>query len=254
MTRRGLAHRRALLRLIFLLALFTVSGYAMPPALSARQITERVAQHERQQTSRLAGYRSLRHYSIEYHGFGRQLRATMDAEMRYDAIAGKSFRIVSQSGSGALCNRVLKRALESEVAASKDRAATALTSANYHFRVAGADTVNGRDAYMLDVDPLTPNKFLYRGRIWVDASEFAVLKMEVEPGKNPSFWISHTAIHHINAKAGDFWLPKRNQSTSKVRIGGTATLTIDYGTYQTLQRSAGQIIPSLNGRTAQRRN
>jgi hypothetical protein len=78
--------------------------------------------------------------------------------------------------------------------------------------------------------------------------------MEVEPGKNPSFWISHTAIHHINAKAGDFWLPQRNQSTSKVRIGGTATLRIDYGTYQTLQRSAGQIIPSLNGRTAQRRN
>jgi len=254
MTRRAPAHRQALSCLIALLVLLTAPGCAEHPALSAGQIAERVAQHERQQASRLAGYRSLRHYSIEYHGFGRELRATMDAEIRYDAIAGKSFRIVSQSGSGALCNRVLKRALESEVAASKDRAATALTSVNYRFRAAGADTVDGREAYMLDVDPLTPNKFLYRGRIWVDAKEFAVLKMDVEPGRNPSFWISHTVIHHVNAKAGDFWLPERNQSTSKVRIGGAATLTIDYGTYQTLQRSVGQMIPPLNGQTSQRGN
>ncbi len=33
-------------------------------------------------------------------------------------------------------------------------------------------------------------------------------------------------------RQGDFWLPERNQSESKVRIGGNAILTIEYGTYR----------------------
>jgi hypothetical protein len=59
-----------------------------------------------------------------------------------------------------------------------------------------------------------------------------VVKIEAEPAKNPSFWIAHTQISHSYAKTGGFWLPAQNRSESKVRIGGTAVLTIDYGTYQ----------------------
>ncbi len=224
--------RRVLLCVAALLALSAARGVAQPAPLTAAQIVERLDQHEREQAAALAGYHSLRHYSVEYHGFGRQLHGVMEAEMSYKSGAGKSFRIVSESGSGTLCNRVIRRALESEVEAAKEHGSTALTPANYRFHAAGVDTVNGREAYMLDVEPIKANKFLYRGRIWVDAAEFAVLKMEVEPGKSPSFWISHTSIHHINAKTGGFWLPERNLSETKVRIGGTAVMTIDYGTYQ----------------------
>jgi len=60
--------------------------------------------------------------------------------------------------------------------------------------------------------------------------------MEVQPAKNPSFWISQTLIHQTNSRIGGFWLPQRNQSETKVRIGGRAVLTIDYGTYQIAQQ------------------
>jgi hypothetical protein len=33
-------------------------------------------------------------------------------------------------------------------------------------------------------------------------------------------------------KAGDFWLPAKLRSETKVRIGGGAAFTIDYGTYE----------------------
>jgi hypothetical protein len=82
------------------------------------------------------------------------------------------------------------------------------------------------------VQPLVANKFLYRGKIWVDATEFALVKFEAEPAKSPSFWISRTQIRQSFAKTGDFWLPEQNRSETKVRIGGTAVFTIDYGTYQ----------------------
>jgi hypothetical protein len=156
----------------------------------------------------------------------------MDVEVNYDAATGKSFRIVSRSGSKLLCDKVLKRAVESEKEASLDKGSSALTETNYRFNLAGNESLGGRPAYILDVEPLTASKFLYRGKIWVDAADFAVVKMETEPAKSPSFWISRTLIQYSSAKTDGFWLPQQVRSETRVRIGGTAVLTIDYGSYQ----------------------
>jgi hypothetical protein len=169
---------------------------------------------------------------VEYEGFPANAAAKMDVEVEYDASSGKSLRIVSESGAKFLCTRVLKRAVDSEKEASQDKASTALTEANYRFHLAGTESVDGRPAYMLDVDPVKVSKFLYRGRIWVDGADFAVVKMETEPAKSPSFWISRTKIHSTSSRTDRFWLPQALRSETKVRIGGTAVMTIDYGTYQ----------------------
>ena len=125
---------------------------------------------------------------------------------------------------------MLKRAVDSEKEASQDKSLTALT--NYSFSLVGTETVGGRPAYILHEEPLSEGKFLSRGKIWVDAEDFAVVKMETEPAKNPSFWISRTSISSSAVKTDGFWLPGKTRSETKVRIGGTAVLTIDYGTYQ----------------------
>jgi hypothetical protein len=156
----------------------------------------------------------------------------MEVEVTFDASSGKSFQILSQSGSKLLCDKVLKRAVDSEKEASKNPAVTALTPANYKFELIGSENLNGRQSYILKVDPLKKSKFLYQGQIWVDETDFAVAKIEAAPAKNPSFWISTTLIRYSNAKTGDFWLPHQTHSETKVRIGGSAVLTIDYGTYK----------------------
>jgi len=46
--------------------------------------------------------------------------------------------------------------------------------------------------------------------------------------------VSRTLIRYTSAKTGDFWLPQLSRSETKVRIGGTAVLLIDYGTYQVI--------------------
>jgi hypothetical protein len=209
------------------------NGDAAPAAnLSPAQIVEQLQRHNQARTQALKHYSSMRHYQVEYRGFSRTIVARMDVEANYDAATGKSFRIVSQSGSKLLCEKVLKRAVESEKEAAQDQGATALTAANYKFHLAGTESLAGRPAYILDVEPLKESKFLYRGKIWVDAVDFALAKVDAEPAKNPSFWISRTRIQFSNAKRGDFWLPEKNRSETKVRIGGTAVLTIDYGSYQ----------------------
>ncbi len=207
-------------------------GPVAPAPLSAAEILERVQRHSESQAAELKHYQALRHYHVEYRGYSKSIAAQMDVEVDFDAASGKSFRIVSQSGSRLLCDKVLKRAVDSEREAAGQREATALTAGNYRFELAGVETLAGRPAYVLRVDPVTENKFLYRGRIWVDAEDFAVAKIDAEPARNPSFWISRAQIENTNAKTAGFWLPQNTRSESRIRIGGTAVLTIDYGTYR----------------------
>jgi hypothetical protein len=186
--------------------------------VSVAQILERMERHDRNQAEQLKHYQAMRHYQVEYHGLGATTAAKMEVEVNFDASSGKRFRIVSQSGSKLLCEKVLKRAVDSETEASQNKEATALTAANYKFELLGNESLNGRPAYILSVAPLKASKFLYRGKIWVDAADFAVAGIEAAPAKSPSFWISRTSIRYTSAKTGDFWLPQQSRSETKIQI------------------------------------
>lgn len=233
-------------QLVFL-TFTTVASIAMvlpmpgQPAVPLEQIVDRMQQHEANQWKELKHYEAVRHYQVQYKGFGTHLAGMMDVDLNYDSGTGKRFRIISQSGSKLLCDKVLKRAVESEEEASKDRSTTALNRENYRFKLVGNEMVDGREAYILRVDPLRKSKFLYRGKVWVDAAEYAVMKIEVEPAQNPSFWITSTQIENTNLKTDGVWLPEKNRSESKIRIGGSAVLTINYGTYHIVLAGPPQV-------------
>ena len=213
-----------------------------PAAPDTAEIVQDIERHNQSQAKALGRYHALRHYEVEYRGFFKHITAEMDVELEYDADSGKNFRIVSQSGSHTLCEKVLKRALDSEREAFLDRGAHALSSANYKFQLIGSEMLNDRPSYVLQVEPVSGSPYLYRGKIWVDAADGAVSKMEVQPAKNPSFWISQTLIHQSNSRIGDFWLPKLVQSETKVRMGGKAVMTIDYGPYEIGQPRSPQSV------------
>jgi hypothetical protein len=214
------------------------------------EVVQAIERHDQTQANALERYHALRHYRVEYQSFLKHITAAMDVELEYDAASGKNFRIVSQSGSHTLCEKVIKRALDSEKDAFQDRGAHALSPANYKFQLLGSEKLNGRPSYILQVDPVSGSQYLYRGKIWVDAEDDAVSRMEVQPAKNPSFWISQTLIHQTNSRIGGFWLPQQNQSETKVRIGGKAVMTIDYGPYQILQPQSPQTVSDDNTQLA----
>jgi hypothetical protein len=126
---------------------------------------------------------------------------------------------------------------ENEALEADNQSRTALVPANYLFTMVGYEvpaegSASRRPMYQLEVEPKAPSKFLYRGRIWVDAEDFAVARIEAEPAKNPSFWIKNTRIEHQYVKVRDFWLPANNHSVTIVRLGGKADLEIEYKDYQ----------------------
>jgi hypothetical protein len=91
---------------------------------------------------------------------------------------------------------------------------------------------------VLIVKPRVSNKFLIRGRIWVDAEDLAIIRIEATPARSPSFWIRGTTVVHRYEKFGDFWLPVANTSRTNARLFGPTTVTINYSEYRINQQPA----------------
>jgi hypothetical protein len=195
-------------------------------------IVRRLVERNQDRAERLGTCTSKRSYHIEYHGFSRTMVADMNVDVLDQGSTSRTFHITTQSGSHVLLDHVLKKLLESEQTAAQNRNETGLTPDNYKFSLIGNTNEDGRQLFILQVEPKVNRKLLYRGKIWVDAEDYAVVRVEAQPAENPSFWIRSTQIHHVYTKISEFWLPQHNVSQSKIRFGGSATLTIDYSDYR----------------------
>ena len=203
-------------------------------SLTASEVVAKLAEANAERTKSLEGYSGLRTYNLNYHGFPENLQSQMIVKVVYRSPSTKEFTIVSETGSKLLINRVFHKLLESEEEAlnPKNRKQTALNESNYEFTLVRFERTRERSCYVLALRPRLSNKFLYRGTIWVDATDFAVWRIEAEPAKNPSFWTKRSQILQTYVKSGHFWMPSHNHTTTTVRFGGTAVLNIDYEDYE----------------------
>jgi outer membrane lipoprotein-sorting protein len=202
--------------------------------LSAEQVAKRLQEKNAQRAAALRQFNGTRIYRMRYTGFPSDREAEMVVNVTYRAPDTKIFSVVSQNGSKLIQDRVFKKLLEGEQEAANEenRKNTALTSDNYEFTSAGYESTPDGNLYVLNLLPRTKNKFLYRGKIWVDAKDFAVVRIEGEPARNPSFWIKKTEVRHRYVKVNDFWLPAENHTESVIRLGGRAILSIEYKDYK----------------------
>jgi len=201
---------------------------------NTEQVVDNLIEMNRHRSEALRSYESHRTYRVEYHGLGGGRNAKMTVKLNYSSPHSKEFTIESTSGSKLLIDKVLKKLLEAEREALDEDAQrrSALSRDNYDFKLVGLESTPGGSMYVLTVEPKKREKFLYRGRIWVDARDFAVTRLEAEPAKNPSFWTKKSDIEQEYRKVNEFWLPERNHSVSSIRLGGHAELTIEYKDYQ----------------------
>lgn len=226
-----------------------VDSSPLPPSittapLSVDQVVDNLVRKDVERAQALRHYESTRVYRLSYRGFPGDREAEMTVEATFDSPSSKSFKVISQTGSKLIIERVFKRLLESEKEAAEPElhAHTLLNRDNYDIALigfesagnnsSGVNSSNQGSQYVLAVYPKTKSKYLYRGKVWVDGTDFAVTRIEAEPAQNPSFWTKKSEIRHEYVKVQNFWLPRRNQSISYIRLGGRATLTIEYNDYR----------------------
>lgn len=205
--------------------------------LSLEQVVSNLEQRNAQRAAALEQFEGKRIYRMQYRGFPSDRDAEMVVKVSFRAPNSKEFTVVSQTGSKFVIDHIFRKLLEGEQEAAKGDNGhdTALTRQNYNFELTGYEPTQDGGQYVLNLLPRTKNKFLYRGKIWIDAKDFAVVRIEGEPGKNPSMWIRKTDIAHRYVKVNDFWLPAENHTESFIRLGGKATLSIEYQDYKIIK-------------------
>jgi len=210
-------------------------------------VVDNLVRKNEERSRNLLHSRATRVYHLSYRGFPGDREAEMTVEAVYDSPATKTFKITSESGSKIILERVFRKLLEGEQEEElpEMNSRTQLNRDNYEFALGGYDSSSNE--YELAVTPKSKSKYVYRGRIWVDGADFAVTRIEAEPAKNPSFWTKRSEIRQRYVKIANFWLPARNESTSYIRLGGRAVLTIDYKNYQLYDAQQGPPLVSENG-------
>jgi outer membrane lipoprotein-sorting protein len=235
-----------LLMALFLLPTSPVvaaEGSGTPP--TAEEIVARMAAHDLERQASMEGYAGMRRYVLENRNF--QKHAEMLVRVQGDPDGTKHFDVVSEEGWKAANTHVLRKMLESEAETSRPdmRATARLNSANYDFSFVGTELVANRMAYILAISPKRREKYLFRGRIWVDAADYALVRAEGYPAKNPSFWTKSTYFVHTYQRSGPLWFPLSTRSVTEARVFGTTDVSIEYFDYSPkTSQSADNLVPS----------
>jgi hypothetical protein len=213
--------------------------------LNAEQIVQNLVSMNLKRAQALLAYQSTRVYRLEYKGFPGSRTAEMVVNVNYQAPETKEFEIVSATGSKLLIDQVFKKLMQGEKEAfeRQNQKRIAMNQENYEFTLIGYEDEPSGPSYVLSVKPRTKNKYLFQGTISVDAEQFAIVRIEGEPARSPSFWIKDTKIETLYAKVNDFWLPAHHHSVTAVRLGGHADFSIEYKDYRIMSAVVSQAQP-----------
>ena len=222
--------QRVLSTVAIVFSVFTIaSAQTSDPLPLANDVVAKMMQFDAQRQSELKGYTATRRYFAA----NKQRRAEMVVRVDCDGNGAKQFSIISEQGSGSIRKHVFHKLLSEETEASRrgTRNSTRLIPANYDFQVVGQEMLDTGSTYVLAVSPKTATKYLIDGKIWVDANDYSIVRIEGRPARNPSFWVRSVHFVHTYQKVGQFWFASSTHTTSEIRIFGESELTIQNSDY-----------------------
>jgi hypothetical protein len=218
--------------LLLPIAAFADTAVSTPDLPSAEQIVQRMKDADAARAAQLEGYTATRLYFLDNRRFHAQAR--IQARLTYRTPGEKSFEVLSEQGPHVICEKVLRRAISTEEDASHNgnRDLARINQVNYNLKVLGSETLENRTYFVLELDPKSKSPYLVKGKAWIDASEYALVKLEGVLSKKPSIWVGTPVIRQTYVKSGPFWLPEKNLSTTEAPVFGKTDLAIESSGYE----------------------
>ena len=178
-----------------------------------------------------------------------KVHAKEKGRMEFRAPDQKTFTVTSEEGSGLVRRLALTPLIASEIqaASGKDHHDSAITPANYTLELIGEEDVGAYHCYVLHAAPKRPDKYLFAGKVWIDAQDYAVVRIEGHPAANLSFWIKRADFVREYQKVDGFWLPRKDTTVVQVRLYGKKVLTIDHRDYAVKGKPASNKTGALAG-------
>jgi hypothetical protein len=188
-------------------------------------------ERNRLRNEQLRRYSAVRTYEIR--NPEGKLAAQAVVRVEYQAPDKKTFNKTSEKGSGLVRHLVFDRLMQSEKETSSGREHhdSAITTANYTFTLVGEEDLGPDHCFVVAATPKRMEKYLFEGKIWIDADDFAVVKIAGHPAKKLSFWINRVEFVRQYQRIAGFWLPFRDETSVEVKMYGKRVFTIDHQQY-----------------------
>jgi hypothetical protein len=174
----------------------------------------------------------------------------MTVKTTYNHDTGKSYRILSQSGSSLVRNLVLGTILDNEKRISQPgiREGSWITSANYEMTLkpGGSQPLAGRDCLVLALTPKRKAPYLIEGTLWVDAQTGSIVQVQGTGSKSSSIFTGPTQVVRQYEDVGGFSEATHLRAVSDSVMFGQTVVKVDYQDYQiqlSPQGQAGAIPP-----------
>lgn len=201
--------------------------------------------------NRVLSFTNLEHYFVYRGQDETHPVAQMTVRVTYRKGEGKSYKILSQSGSTIIRHFGLKPLLENEEAINSAAAVSQswFTSDNYQMvpDPGRTQTLRGRLCVAVAIKPLhkAPNRV--NGTLWVDPANFAILRVEGTPSKSPSIFAGTTHMLRDYTILDGFSQSVRARAESDGLFGHTVVV-IRYSDYR-IQLAPASAPESASGPT-----
>ena len=161
--------------------------------------------------------------------------AEMTVRVTYRKGIGKSYQILSQSGSELVMKYGLRPLLDNERALNEPAriAQTWFTSANYEMKLKPGvtQTIDGRPCIALAITPLHKGPNMIEGTLWIDARDYTLVEVEGIASQKPSIFAGTTHMMRRYTNMQGYAMATHARAESKSLLFGRTVVTIDYSDY-----------------------
>jgi len=184
----------------------------------------------------IASYTVSEHYFVYRNNDESHPAAEMTVKTTYEKDTGKSYAILSESGSELIQKFVLDSILDNEKRINQPgtREGSWITSANYQMKLkpGGIQRLNGRDCYVLSINPKQKAPNLIIGSIWVDAKDQSIVQLQGTASKSISLFTGPTKVMRLYENVNGFAEATHARAESESTLFGKTIVTIDYQGYE----------------------
>jgi outer membrane lipoprotein-sorting protein len=219
---------------ILFAAFSVIAIHAQQPDSAA--IIQKVDAAVKARTDGIASYTVTEHYAVYRGNDTTHPAAEMTVKTDYRKETGKSYTILSESGSGFIRTHVLRTLLDNEKTINLPgiREHSWFTSANYQMQLkpGGVQQMDGRDCFALAISPRRKATNMIEGTLWVDAKDGTIVRLEGTATQSPSIFTGAAQVMRQYVNVNGFGMATQARAVSDSFILGRTTVTIDYRDYQ----------------------
>lgn len=181
------------------------------------------------------GFADIEHYSVYRGSETTHPAAEMTARDTYKKGAGKTYTILSQSGSSLVLKFGLHPLIENEENINDPAKVSEswFTSANYDMKLqsGGTQQINGRACYALAIKPKHDAPNMIDGTIWVDAKDYSIVKVQGLASRSPSIFAGATHMMREYTNISGYPMATHARAESDSFLFGRTVVVIDYTGY-----------------------